>query len=73
MLALLATEEKRPVCTRRGSLAQLGINSGHSGLRSAAKLPYGHERSEYFWCNRGANRVENMETMDVMDRLLSTL
>jgi len=26
-----------------------------------------------FWCNCGANRVEVMEAIDVMDRLLSTL
>jgi len=25
-----------------------------------------------FWCNHGANRVEGMEIMDVMDSLLST-
>jgi len=44
LLIRLATGVKRPVCPRLGSLAMLGINSSHIGLRSGTEClsgPFG--------------------------------
>ena len=80
MVASRSTGIKRPdlCCAQDGMLATLATGYLRSGpqatpvghevhMRSAAKLPFGHERREYFRCSFGAISVEKMDFMDSMD------